>query len=144
MTIGPFEPDLIARAIELLPADLVGVGERRNILSGAERPPDGEVRVATWFVTFQNGRGDIHADGEVRFLDFEFLLRFHRPTATAVQKEREAAEGAAHRLYDALHLSGGFIGAKTGGQYLDIRATSLPRLLEDRHMVFTVTAWLDG
>lgn len=144
MATGNVERDLCERIAELLPAvwrTTTGPNVRRNVWDGEEVPAGGDVAEAALFVSLVTTRHDIYEDTQVRYFDLEILRRFARgPSPATRQKVR--AEAVA--LYDALHLSGAFVGADSGGEYADIRAIDSPVFLGDRHYALNVTLWRIG
>jgi hypothetical protein len=144
MSTGNVELDICARIAELLPAvwrSAATPTQRQNVWDGKEVAAGGDVAEDALFVELITTRHELYEDTQVRYFDFEVLRRFSSKAAAAA---RRAARAESMALYDALHLSGGFVGAATDGEYLDIRAIDSPVFLGDRHYALNVTAWRIG
>lgn len=136
--LGNIELDAVARIVELQPTVWRTEGARRNIIDGGELTAGGDVPEDVLFVEHTTSRHDLVSDAQKRYFDVQLLRRFAKdPSGKARRKAR--AESAA--LYDALHLSGHFVGADSGGFYYDIRAIDTPVFLDDRHYSLNVTLW---
>lgn len=137
MTTGNIELDLAERIAELLP-ERWRTSDRRNVWDGGEVPAGGEVAEDALFITLVTTKHDLWGDSQVRYVDLEVLRRFSRAASRAARLEARAETVA---IYEALHLSGAFTGASSGGEYLDIRALDSPVFLPNQHYALNVTLW---
>jgi hypothetical protein len=136
--LGNIELDTVARIVELQPTVWRTTGAKMNIIDGGELPAGGEVPEDVLFVELTTTRHDHVQDAQARYFDVQLLRRFARDSSGKARRKARAESAA---LYDALHLSGHFVGADSGGLYYDIRAIDTPVFLDDRHYSLNVTLW---
>jgi hypothetical protein len=129
--------DVVARLAALLPDDYI-VGD--NLFAQPEEEINGAIVQEATFVVVGSAQSDPYSGGpgiQWRRLGVQVLHRFERLNQAAGLRR-------AWRIYDALHLSGPFVGATDGARYIDVRAVEAPAYLSPSYYAVPLTVWLDG
>lgn len=139
MTTTPdVEGDAVAKLIAALPSTY----KVDNTFSGPEVREGGAVPLLAAFCKHYGERRQLHYSGQGRELLVQVLRRFARDGWTP--QRRSEAVAVMRSTYDALHLSGRFVGAVSGVTYLDIRAVDAPNELEPGYFALNFSFWYRG
>lgn len=118
MTTTPdIEEDVLQRISSLAGADVDVAGSDRNAWSGPIRPShESGIPMKAVFVRLTGGGTSLHNDGRLRALEVTVTIR-------SEPQQYEEARARAHRIYDAVDLSGAFTGS-SGKSYYDMLCLS--------------------